>query len=101
MKALSVKAAAARKGKTLKIRVTIADPKPSCGKARLVLVLTNAKNKKLATVTFRNEPTNKALTLSDKLTRTLAKGTYHLTIKATDVAGNVQVKAATAKLTVK
>ena len=33
VKALSVKAAAARKGKTLKIRVTIADPKPSCGKA--------------------------------------------------------------------
>ena len=63
--------------------------------------MTNAKNKKLATVTFKSEPTNKALILSVKLTRALGKGTYYLTVKATDVAGNVQVKAARAKLTVK
>ena len=101
VKALTVKAAAARKGKTLRIKVTIADPKPSCGSATLVLVLTNAKHKKLATVTFKNEPTNKALTLSEKLTRALAKGTYYMTVKATDAAGNVQTKVAAAKLTVK
>ena len=52
-------------------------------------------------MTFKSEPTNKALTLSEKLTRTLAKGTYYMTVKATDAAGNVQAKAATAKLTVK
>ncbi len=34
-KALSVKAAKAKKGKTLKIRVTISDPKPTCGGAAL------------------------------------------------------------------
>jgi hypothetical protein len=66
-----------------------------------VLVLTSAKNKKLATLTFKSEPTNKALTLSDKLSRTLAKGSYYLTVKATDAAGNVQAKVAKAKLTVK
>ena len=64
-------------------------------------MLTNSKHKKLATVTFKNEPTNKALTLSEKLTRTLAKGTYYMTVKATDAAGNVQAKAATARLMVK
>ena len=41
VKALTVKAAAARKGKTLRIKATIADPRPSCGSATLVLVLTN------------------------------------------------------------
>ena len=51
----------------------IADPKPSCGSATLVLALTNAKHKKLATVTFKNEPTNKALTLSEKLTGALPR----------------------------
>ena len=36
VKALTVKAAAARKGKTLRIKATIADPKPGCGSATLV-----------------------------------------------------------------
>lgn len=101
VKALSVKAANARKGKIIKVAVTIGDPKPSCGSATLVLVLTTTANKKLATLTFKGEPTNKALTLSDKLTRTLAKGSYYLTVRATDAAGNVQAKVAKAKLTVK
>jgi hypothetical protein len=101
VKALTVKTAAAKKGKTLKISVTIADPKPSCGSARLVLVLTGAKNKKLAALAFKSEPTNTVLTLSDKLTRSLAKGSYSITVMATDAAGNVQAKAGKAKLTVK
>jgi hypothetical protein len=101
VKALTVKAAAVKKGKTLKVHITIADPKPGCGSAKLVLVLTSAKNKKLATRTFKSELTNKALTLSDRLAKTLTKGGYYLTVKATDAAGNVQVKVGKAKLTVK
>ena len=101
VKAMSVTTAAAKKGKTLKVKVTIADAKPGCGAAKLVLVLTSAKNKKLATLTFKSEPTNKALTLSDKLAKSLTKGSYYLTVNATDSAGNAQVKVARAKLTVK
>ena len=66
-----------------------------------MLVLTTTKNKKLVSRTYKGEPTNKVLILSDKLTRTLARGTYYITVKATDAAGNVQAKAAKAKLTVK
>ena len=54
-------------------------------------MLTNAKHKKLATLTLKGEPTNKALTLSEKLTRTLAKGRYSISVKATDVAANTRI----------
>lgn len=47
------------------------------------------------------EPTNRALSLACKLSRTLIKGRYLMSIRATDAAGNVQVAVGTARLTVR
>ena len=98
---LSVKAAAATKGKTLKVKVTIADPAPSCGTARLVMTLAGAGNTALVTRTFAGEPTNRVLTLAFKLSRKLVKGRYSISATATDVAGNVQTAVGKANLTVR
>ena len=99
--ALRVKAAAAKKGKTLKVKVSIADSKPGCGTAGLVLVLTGARGKTLATLNFAGEPTDKPLSLACKLKRKLVKGSYSISATATDAAGNVQTVAGTAKLTIR
>jgi 5-hydroxyisourate hydrolase-like protein (transthyretin family) len=101
VKALSVRAAGARKGKLLRIKVTIDDPAPSCGCARLVVMLTTAKDRRFATMTFAREPTNKPLTFFGRLSHTLPVGNYYVSVKATDTAGNVQATAAKAKLTIK
>ena len=97
-KALSVKAAKAKKGKTLKIKVTIADPTPSCGSATLTLTLTTKKGSKLWSLVKTAEPTNKALVISRKLKKALARGTYFIVCRATDAAGNLQATATKAKL---
>ena len=97
-KALSVKAAKAKKGKTLKIKLTIADPVPSCGTADLTLTLTTRKGAKLWSLVKSGQPTNKALVISRKLKKALAKGTYFIVCRATDAAGNLQATASRAKL---
>jgi len=99
--ALSAKVAAAKKGKTLIVKVAIADPPPSCGTARLVLTLAGAGNTTLATRIFAGEPTNRALSLAWKLSRTLPRGRYSISARATDAAGNAQTAAGTAGLTVR
>ena len=43
-------------------------------------------------------PTNTALTVSCRLKRTLAKGTYSIAWRATDAVGNRQAKATTVRL---
>jgi Carboxypeptidase regulatory-like domain len=97
-KTLSVKAPTAKKGKTLKIRVTISDPPPSCGSATLALALTTRKGAKLWSLAKTAEPTNKALVISHKLKKTLKKGSYFIVCRATDAAGNLQGKATKAQL---
>lgn len=97
-KALSVRAARAKKGKTLKIRLTIGDPKPGCGGATLRLTLTTTKGAKLGSLVKAAEPTNKALVISFKLKRTLKRGSYFMVCRATDTAGNVQASAKRARL---
>ena len=99
--ALGVKAAAATKGKTLKVTVTIADPTPSCVTARLVMKLVGAGNMTLITRTFARESANRVLTLAFKLSRKLVRGRYSLSATATDAAGNVQAAVGTARLTVR
>ena len=101
VKSAGLSVAGARKGRTFKVGVTIADPRPGSGAASLRLVLTTSRNVRLGTVIYKREPANRALTLSDRLTRTLARGTYYLCVTATDAAGNAQARVARAKLTVK
>ena len=100
VKPLNVKAAKAKKGKTITLKVKIADPAPGAGTARLVMVLRNAAGNTLARLSFAHEPTGRTLHLPAKLKRTLARGSYVVSVKATDAAGNVQAKAATARLKV-
>ena len=97
-KALNVRAAKAKKGKTLKFRITVADPIPGCGNATLTLTLTTTKGKKLWRLVEAGQPTNKALVVSYKLKKKLKKGTYSIVCKSTDAAGNVQARATKAKL---
>jgi streptogramin lyase len=101
LKAPGLTVVGARKGRTLKVAVRVTDRQPGCGRASLRVVLTTLGNQKLATLIVAGEPTNKTLTLSDKLTRTLARGTYYLCVTATDAAGNTQARAGKVKLTVK
>jgi hypothetical protein len=95
---MALKAAKAKKGKTLKIKVTIADPTPSCGSATLTLTLTTKKGAKLWHLFKTAEPTNRALVISRKLKKALTRGTYFIVCRATDAAGNLQAKAVKAKL---
>ena len=101
LKAPGLTAVGARKGRTLKVAVRVTDRQPGCGRASLRVVLTTLGKRKLATLIVAGEPTNKTLTLSDRLTRTLARGTYYLCVTATDAAGNTQARAGKVKLTVK
>ena len=97
-KKMMLKAAKAKKGKTLKFKLTVADPTPSCGGATVTVTLTTKKGKKLWSLVRAGQPTNKALAISYKLHKTLKKGTYSIVCTSTDAAGNVQAKATKAKL---
>jgi hypothetical protein len=97
-KKMMLKAAKAKKGKTLRFRLTIADPMPSCGGATVTVTLTSKKGKKLWSLVKVGQPTNKALAISYKLRKKLKKGTYFVVCTSTDAAGNVQAKATKAKL---
>src|SRR5664280_2551640 len=84
-------------GTTAKFSFRVNDPKPSCGFANTsITIYKNGKAKKrfkLYRVTV-----NKAHTHAYRLT--LPAGAYTWTVTATDIAGNTQVKAGTAKLKV-
>jgi hypothetical protein len=96
-KAQTVPAAKAKKGKWLRLRLTVADPRPGCGKASVTLTLV-FKGKALWTTATAGLPTNKALTVPCKLKKALAKGAYHVVFRATDAVGNRQAKATTVQL---
>jgi hypothetical protein len=101
VKALTVPAAEASKGKTLKFTVTISDPKPSCGQASLAVRVTTKTGKLLGHMSMTAEPTNKVLRVAYKIPKAMAKGSYKVVVSATDLAGNVQKKTSSASLTVK
>jgi hypothetical protein len=96
-KALTVPAAKVKKGKWLNLRFTVGDSRPGCGKAGVTLTLV-FKGKTLWTMTKTGLPTNKALTVSCRLKKTLAKGAYYVVYGATDAVGNRQAKATTVRL---
>ena len=100
VKALTVPAAKATKGKTLKFKVTIADPKAGCGQASLTLKVTTKTGKVVHHLTVSGQPTNTSLTIGYVISKKMAKGSYKIIVSAKDLAGNKQAKAGTAKLTV-
>lgn len=101
VKALTVPVTKATKGKTLTFKVTIADPIPSCGQASLTVRVTTATGKLLRHATISDAPTNTPLTVGYVVPKTMAKGSYMIAVKATDLAGNKQAKASTATQKVK
>lgn len=96
-KAVTVPAAKVKKGKWLKLRFTVVDSRPGCGKAAATLTL-DFKGKTLWTMTKTGLPTNTSLIVACKLKKTLAKGAYSVVYRATDAAGNRQAKPTTVRL---
>jgi cytochrome c len=82
---------------TLKYRV--ADAAPNAGKATVVIKIKTRSGRVVGTIKAGSKAVNTAL--SATFTCKLAKGTYTYYVYATDVAGNAQSKAGSAKLTVK
>ena len=87
-------------GALLRLRFRIYDAKPSCGTARVTIVVINARGKVVARSRLKRwYKTNATIRCSVK-TR-LAAGHYRFLVRATDRAGNVQSKALKARLTVR
>ena len=82
---------------TLKFRVT--ETGANAGKATVVVKVKNRAGKVVATVKPGLVAVNTSATA--KFTCKLAKGVYTYAVYATDVAGNAQAKAGSAKLTVR
>ena len=98
---LQVGANHAGRGDALKVRVKVTDPMPGAGTADVTLALTTLKGRKLGSATVGGVTVNKSTKVSFRLHKALATGTYKIVARATDWAGNKQVKAATATLKVK
>jgi hypothetical protein len=97
-RALTLKAAMVKKGKFITLRLSIADPLPSCGRAVLNVTQTTKTGKQLWRLVKVGQPTNRALVVSYKLRKSLKKGTYFMVCSATDAAGNVQALATKVRL---
>jgi cytochrome c len=87
------------KGRTATLKYKVTETGPSAGKATVVIQVKNRKGKMVATVKPGLVAANVAATA--KFTCRLSKGVYTYSVYATDLAGNAQVKAGSAKLTVK
>ena len=98
---LQVGANHAGRGDALKLPFKVTDPMPGAGTADVTLALTTYRGKKLASLSVSGVTINKATRVSFKLRKALIRGTYRIVARATDWAGNQQVKAATAILKVK
>ena len=98
---LKLKSGDAGKGDTLNFRIKVVDTMPGGGTAKVSLTVTTMKGKKLASATASGVTLNKTVSVSCKLKKALAKGTYRIVGDATDWAGNKQAKVATATLKVK
>ena len=87
------------KGKKATLKYQVNDAAPNLGTATAVIKIKNRAGKVVKTI----RPGAKAVNVLQKATFTckLAKGKYKFYVTATDAAGNVAVKAAVNKLTVK
>lgn len=73
---------------------------PGSSTASVSVAVVNAKGAKVAAGTVSGVALNKAVTLSLKLRKSLIRGTYRVVTKATDDAGNRQLRAGSAVLRV-
>lgn len=93
-------AASVARGKTATLKYSVADAAPTQGKAVVTIAVKNAAGKTVksipaVTVTLGAHSAKLAVPKSWKA------GTYHFFVSAKDMAGNAQVKVASAKLVVK
>jgi hypothetical protein len=91
-------AAAATKGRKVRLSFLVSDGLQSCGKADVVLRIYRGKHL-TKTLKVAAVATNAKKSLSWRCT--LARGTYTVKVHATDVAGNKQSKIGSAALTVR
>jgi tRNA (Thr-GGU) A37 N-methylase len=99
--ALSTGAKSVTRGKSLKVHLRISDAMPGSSTASVSVAVVNAKGAKVAAGTVSGVALNKAVTLSVKLRKSLIRGTYRVVTKATDDAGNRQLRAGSAVLRVR
>ena len=93
-------ATSGRRGSRVKLRFRIHDGKPSCGAAKVTIVVRNKRNKVVARYRMSGwYKTNATDTRSVRLK--LAKGSYRFSVLATDRAGNAQSKALAGRLKVR
>ena len=95
----SASAASVVKGRTATLKYKVTETGANAGKATVVIKVKNRAGKVVKTIKAGSVNVN--LSLSAKFRCTLAKSTYTYYVYATDVAGNAQSKAGSAKLTVK
>lgn len=93
-------AASTGHGALLRLRFRIYDAKPSCGTARVMIVVINARGKVVARYRLKGWYKTNA-TIRCRVKTRLAAGHYRFLVRATDRAGNVQSKALKARLTVR
>jgi hypothetical protein len=91
-------AAKVRKGKTVKLGYQVVDAGPGCGSAKATIKIYKGRKLK-QTLKAVACATNVKKTVSWKAT--LPKGTYTIKVFAIDIAGNVQSKVGSAKVTIK
>jgi hypothetical protein len=99
--AVSVRRRAAQRGSSITVPVTLGDPLPSCGIVKLEIRVVDGSGRTVTTVTRRHVAANGTMDVRVRLRSTLAKGFYMLCTTATDAAGNAQVRAGKARLTVR
>lgn len=94
-------AASARRGRTATLKYRVDDALPSSGTATVVIKIKNRAGKVVKTLNVGVVNVNEAKTATFKVPRTWKIGTYRFYVSATDLAGNVQLKAGVNKLVVK
>ena len=95
----SALAASVVKGRTATLKYKVTETGANAGKATVVIKVKNRAGRVVRTIKAGSVAVN--VTVSRKFTCTLAKSTYTYTVYATDLAGNTQSKAGSAKLTVR
>jgi hypothetical protein len=92
-------ASTGRHGARLRLRFRIYDAKPSCGAARVVILVKNARGKLVARYRLRGWYKTNTMIVCKLKTRLVA-GHYRFAVQATDRAGNRQSKALMGRLVV-
>jgi hypothetical protein len=95
---VALKNVTVKRGKKVKLRYRVKDPSPSCGFAKVKIMIYRGK-RIVKRITIANAKTNVKLTYRFKVK--LKKGKYKWKVKATDIAGNVQAKIGGKRLRVK